>query len=206
MSDSLIDWLIPARPCLGWLIDWLYVFVLHQNSQIESTIFLWTYGNSFCSTSSVDGVCDAATGALVYLMRTKEFLDLPEPLMQPLDESLLIQASIFGWKTQILERTPFFRSDRLLDPQVRKTSMNLSKFLLRRFRYTLPAIDWLVDCFSLHGSVDWLIDSIYRLNTVCSFHWLIDYSVDWLIDSIHRLNIVCSFHWLIDYLVDWLIE
>lgn len=130
-----IDWLIDrwifrsAWLLIGWLSErWLC-------SVVDSLFFR--------STSSIDGVCDAATGTLVYLLRTSDFLDLPEPFLQPVDESILIQASIFGWKTQIFERTPFFRSDRLLDPQVRyKQHRNIgfyqNKIIKQTYAYYPP--------------------------------------------------------------------
>ncbi|GAV03214.1 hypothetical protein RvY_13673 [Ramazzottius varieornatus] len=72
------------------------------------------------SNSSVGPVCDSITGSLVHLTRAPDYLALFDPLAQPVDESLQIQFASLAWKFRLLERTPFTRSDRLLDPEVLK--------------------------------------------------------------------------------------
>ncbi|XP_055346771.1 ribitol 5-phosphate transferase FKRP-like isoform X1 [Paramacrobiotus metropolitanus] len=64
-------------------------------------------------------VCDGVTGSAVYMLKTDDFLSLVQPFAQPVDESLLIQASIKGWTTQILSaETPFSKSSQLLEPTI----------------------------------------------------------------------------------------
>ncbi|OWA51358.1 Fukutin-related protein [Hypsibius exemplaris] len=70
------------------------------------------------NSAPVGDVCDAVTGSVVYLLRSVDFLNLPEPLLQPVGESLLVQSLSLGWKTHIFGETLFARSDKLLDPQM----------------------------------------------------------------------------------------
>lgn len=69
--------------------------------------------------SSTGPVCDGVTGSVIFLIKTSDFLDLAQPFAQPMDESLLVQAAVKGWKVKVLGgQTPFSRSERLLEPQV----------------------------------------------------------------------------------------